>query len=206
MFDPWLANQGGCVSRMNFAKVLAKKFLLAPILAKLILGMKLFGIEYVNGYLLTTTQNVKEILNHFGATISESCIIHGPISIHNANSDYSHLIIKDNVHVGREVFFDLTAPIFIEKNAVVSMRTVLLTHQDIGSRPLSRNYPRTVQSLQIGESAYIGASVKLLCGASIGEFSVIGAGSVVIKPVDSYHVVAGVPAKVNKIINPNVLD
>ncbi len=44
----------------------------------------------------------------------------------------------------------------------------------------------------------IGTSVTILCGVSIGENSIIGAGSVVTKDVPPNVVVAGVPARVIK--------
>jgi len=46
--------------------------------------------------------------------------------------------------------------------------------------------------------ASIGSSATLLCGITIGEFAIVGAGSVVTKDVPEYTVVAGNPARVLK--------
>jgi len=46
----------------------------------------------------------------------------------------------------------------------------------------------------------IGSSATLLCGITIGEFAVVGAGSVVTGDVSPYSVVAGNPAKVLKTL------
>lgn len=191
---------------MKTAKYFAKGLLLLPIRIRLQIGHWLFGIEYVNAYLLRTTKHVQEILTQFGASIGSNCIIHGPLTIHNAKQNYHHLTIEKGVHLGREVFLDLTAPIYIKESAVVSMRSVLLTHQDIGARPLSKVFPRSISSLTIGTGAYIGANTKLLCDASIGDFTVVGAGSVVIKTLGSYCIAAGIPAEVKKVISPDELD
>jgi UDP-2-acetamido-3-amino-2,3-dideoxy-glucuronate N-acetyltransferase len=48
----------------------------------------------------------------------------------------------------------------------------------------------------IKKGASIGSSVTLLCGIEIGEYAIVGAGSVVTKNVPPHAVVAGNPAKV----------
>jgi acetyltransferase-like isoleucine patch superfamily enzyme len=50
----------------------------------------------------------------------------------------------------------------------------------------------------VKRGASIGSSATLLCGITIGEFAVVGAGSVVTKDVAPYTVVAGNPARVLK--------
>ena len=47
----------------------------------------------------------------------------------------------------------------------------------------------------IKDDVWIGAGVIILSGVTVGECSVIGAGSVVTKNVNPYTVVAGVPAR-----------
>jgi UDP-2-acetamido-3-amino-2,3-dideoxy-glucuronate N-acetyltransferase len=50
----------------------------------------------------------------------------------------------------------------------------------------------------VEESASIGAGSTILCGLTVGKYSVIGAGSVVTKDVPDYSVVVGNPAKIIK--------
>ena len=47
----------------------------------------------------------------------------------------------------------------------------------------------------VGKGASIGANATIICGNEIGEYAFIGAGSVVTKPVPSYALVVGNPAK-----------
>jgi len=54
----------------------------------------------------------------------------------------------------------------------------------------------------VKRGASIGSSATLLCGITVGEGAIIGAGSVVTKDVRPYSVVAGNPAKVLKML-PN---
>ena len=68
------------------------------------------------------------ILVAFGASIEGPNVLHGPLTIHNANGSYRHLRIGPNVHLGRDVLLDLTAPLVIGPGAIVSMRCTLLPH------------------------------------------------------------------------------
>ncbi len=53
----------------------------------------------------------------------------------------------------------------------------------------------------IRKGASIGSSSTILCGVTVGERAIVGAGAVVTKDVPADTIVAGVPAKVLKKIN-----
>ena len=53
-----------------------------------------------------------------------------------------------------------------------------------------------VVETRISKRASIGSNVTILCGITIGEGALVGAGAVVTKDVPPYAIVAGVPAKV----------
>ncbi|WP_255453216.1 acyltransferase [Thermococcus sp. GR6] len=63
-------------------------------------------------------------------------------------------------------------------------------------------YPRIVKKTKIKRGAWIAPGCIILPGVTIGENSVVGAGSVVTKDVPPYTVVAGNPAKVIKHLQP----
>jgi acetyltransferase-like isoleucine patch superfamily enzyme len=163
----------------------------------------LFGIEIVNEALLQTTIGASHILRSFGASVGRRSVVHSPLVIHNAEKDYSNLLIGSNVHIGRNVFLDLTDTITVDDRAVVSMDCALLTHQDVGNRPLQSRYPRKMQPLHIGENAYLGIRVTLLAGANIGESTVVGAGAVVLNSISDHNVVVGIPAKKVEFVAKN---
>jgi len=54
----------------------------------------------------------------------------------------------------------------------------------------------------IGDNVWCGANVVITSGVTVGRRSVIGAGSVVTSDVPEYSVVAGIPAKVVKSLEP----
>jgi acetyltransferase-like isoleucine patch superfamily enzyme len=61
--------------------------------------------------------------------------------------------------------------------------------------PRSRVYHSENVKTFIRRGASIGANATIICGIILGEYSMVGAGSVVTKDVPDYALVAGVPAK-----------
>ena len=55
---------------------------------------------------------------------------------------------------------------------------------------------------RVGPRASIGSGAVILCGVTIGEGAVIGAGAVVTRDVDARQVVAGVPARTLRLLDP----
>ena len=126
--------------------------------------------------------------------------------------------IDDNTKVG--TFVEIQKNASIGKNCKISSHTFICegVHIDdnvfIGHNVTFTNdkYPRATNrdgSLQnekdwnvietfVKQGASIGSSATILCGVTIGEHAVVGAGAVVTKDVPAHATVAGVPAKVIK--------
>lgn len=62
--------------------------------------------------------------------------------------------------------------------------------------PDRRLDPPTARPITIGENVWLGARVIVLPGVTIGDHSVIGAGSVVTRDIPPRSLAAGVPARV----------
>jgi len=67
--------------------------------------------------------------------------------------------------------------------------------------PRSKIYPVKFQFTEIGKSVSIGANATILGGIKIGDYAMIGAGSVVTKDVPAYALVYGNPARVMGKVN-----
>ena len=61
------------------------------------------------------------------------------------------------------------------------------------------NRKKEFKKTLVKEGASIGANATIICGVTIGSFSLIGAGSVITKDVKSYAIMAGNPAKKNRM-------
>lgn len=158
---------------------------------------ELFGLGAVVLFLKSVNkQSVPSLLREFGAQIGQNCDLESGITLHNAEVDFSNLSVGNLCHIGKDVFLDLRAPIIIRDQSTISMRTVILTHTDVGhAGPFAESLSPHDRRVEIGSGAYIGAGVIILPGVKVGEVSIIGAGSVVNKDVAPRTGVAGVPAK-----------
>ena len=109
-----------------------------------------------------------------GAMIGERC----KISSHSFICE--GVCIEDGVFVGHGVVFINDA----YPGAVTS------------SGQLQTDADWTVVPTRVKTQASIGSNATILCGITIGESALVGAGAVVTRDVPDYAIVAGVPAKV----------
>ncbi len=94
------------------------------------------------------------------------------VKVQNNVSIYTGVICQDDVFLGPSmVFTNITNP----RSAIIR----------------KEQYVKTL----VKKGASIGANATVICGNEIGEFSLIGAGAVITKPVKPYALVVGNPAK-----------
>ncbi len=137
--------------------------------------------DFVNAYHCSIDDNSKvgafvEIQK--GVTIGKNC----KISSHTFICEGVH--IEDNCFIGHGVMF--TNDLFPRA-----------TNLD-GSQQLDADW-KTIETF-IKKGASIGSNATILCGISIGENALVGAGSTVTKDVPANTIVAGNPAKFIKTI------
>ncbi len=123
-----------------------------------------------------------------GAKIGRNCIL--------GKSVY----IGKNVVVGNNVKIENRVSIFqgvkIDDDVFIGPHVVFTN--DI--RPRSFNKSWKVIPTYVKKGASIGANSTILCGITIGEYSMIGAGSVITRDVPPYALVYGNPAKVRGFV------
>lgn len=90
--------------------------------------------------------------------------------------------------------------IIIGENSTLAYRVLVTTSANPNApyNSLCNIYPPKHQEVIIGRNVWIGAGAIILPGVTIGDGSVIAAGSVVNRDVPDNVMVAGVPAKVKK--------
>lgn len=94
--------------------------------------------------------------------------------------------------IGEDVLFDTNYPedIIIEEGVRLTSGVKIVTHF---MNPVIRKYERG--EVHICKGAYLGMNVLVVKPVTIGENSVIGAGSIVTKDIPPYEVWAGSPAR-----------
>lgn len=109
---------------------------------------------------------------------------------------YGNLYVRDNCDLNDTFFLDY-APIHIGKNTRFAFECIVITSQHkIGDF-------KTViaKEVTIGDNVWIASRAIILGGVTIGNNSVIGAGSVVTKDIPPNCFAAGNPARVIKYLN-----
>lgn len=112
--------------------------------------------------------------------------------------------IGENCHISPYVLIDLLHPelITIEDNVTISSNSMIFAHINPTANEFLKNhgYPRTIKPVLIKKGAVISVGCIIIAGVTIGENSIVGAGSVVSQDVPDYCVVVGNPARVVKKI------
>jgi acetyltransferase-like isoleucine patch superfamily enzyme len=192
--------QGRKISVRLIRKAIALFFY--PLFIACIYGVRLvFGRRYVLSRIHPYARRVGavKVLRILGAEIGDDTRIEYGISIQNAlDGCCRNLRLGNHVYIGPECLFDLASPIVIEDEAAISARVSLLTHADVGNRPLKDRFPRREGGITVHRGAWIGVNTTILHGVSIGENSVIGAMSLVNKDIPGHCKAFGIPCRVTE--------
>ncbi len=121
--------------------------------------------------------------------IGESCNIGDHCFIESAVNIGNRVTIKNGVAVWDGVVIE--DDVFLGPNAV-------LTNDFI---PRSKIYHAENIKTFLKRGASVGANATLVCGITLGEYSMVGAGSVVTRDVPAFALVFGVPARQHGWVN-----
>lgn len=119
-----------------------------------------------------------------GAVIGEHCNICDGCFIESGAVIGNHVTVKNGV----EVFSGVT----IEDDVFLGAHTTFINDRYPRS---NRKDAWTLEKTLVKKGVSIGANSTIMCGITIEEYSIVGAGSVVTKNVVPYSIVVGNPAK-----------
>ena len=98
-------------------------------------------------------------------------------------------------YIHTDAYLDPSGGLYIESGAVISTRTIVLTHDWSFLKRRQTGKYRAYHSVRIGNNTFVGAGAIILPGTIIGKFCIIGAGAVVKGKIDDYSIMVGNPAK-----------
>jgi len=104
--------------------------------------------------------------------VSPKVILGTNVKVQNNVSIYSGVICEDDVFLGPSMVF----------TNIINPRSAIIRKEEF-------------KTTLVKKGASIGANATIICGNTIGEYALIGAGAVVTKDVVSYALVVGNPSK-----------
>ena len=127
-----------------------------------------------------------------GAIIGTNCVLGQNVNIGNNVKIGNYVKIQNNVSVYEGV--ELEDYVFCGPSMVFT--NIKFPRSEFPQQG-SEYYQRTL----VKKSASIGANATVLCGITIGEYAVIGAGSVVTKDIPDYALIIGNPGKITGYVD-----
>ena len=139
---------------------------------------------------MTMRQNM---LPELFAEVGENCYVESPFY---ANWGGHHVHLGSNVYINMGARMVDDTHIYIGDNCMLAPNVIIATaghpiDPELRSMALQFNMP-----VHIGKNCWLGAGVIVMPGVTIGDNTVIGAGSVVTKDIPSGVVAVGNPCKV----------
>lgn len=140
----------------------------------------------------------KQILAELMGTMGKHTMIEPPFYC-----DYGY-----NIHLGDNVFFNFNCVVLDVMRVEIGSNTMFGPNVQIytATHPLDAAERRSgleyAKSIRIGCDVWVGGSAVIAPGVTIGDRSVIGAGSVVVKDIPADVFAAGNPCKVIRYLPP----
>jgi acetyltransferase-like isoleucine patch superfamily enzyme len=148
--------------------------------------------QSLNNVMLGKDVRIFNFVNAYGCSIDDGSKVGAFVEIQKGSSIgknckiSSHTFICEGVHIEDNVFIGHNVTFINDKfpratNADGSLQTEADWH---------------VEETRIKKGASIGSSATIMCGVTVGENAIVGAGSVVTKDVADGTIVAGNPARI----------
>ena len=140
----------------------------------------------------------KELLKEMLAECGEGCYIEPPL---HANWGGHNLHFGDHVYANFNLTVVDDTHVYVGNDVLFAPNVILATAGHPIDPELRKNDYQFNMPIRIGNNVWLGAGVIVMPGVTIGDNSVIGAGSVVTKDIPSGVVAFGTPCKVVREIN-----
>ncbi len=151
---------------------------------------------------------LKEYFSHETAVIDDGCVIGDGTKIWHFSHVMPNCSIGEGCNLGQNVV--VSPSVVLGKNVKVqnnvSIYTGVICEDDVFLGPSmvftnvinprsAVNRKKEFKQTLVKKGASIGANATIICGITIGEYALIGAGAVVTKDVPAFALVVGNPSK-----------
>ena len=141
----------------------------------------------------------RQLLEQMLAEAGENCWVEPPM---HTNWGGRHLHLGDWVYINSGLTAVDDTHIYIGEHTMIGPNVTLASAAHPLSPAMREKGLQYNQPIHIGRNCWLGAGAILLPGVSVGDNSVIGAGSVVTKDIPANVVAVGVPCRVLHPIQP----
>ena len=135
----------------------------------------------------------EQMLKEMFAEIGENCYIEPPL---HSNWGGKHVHFGNNVYCNFNLTLVDDTHIYVGDNVLFAPNVIVATAGHPLDADLRRKAYQYNMPVHIGNNCWIGAGAKIMPGVTIGDNTVIGAGSVVTKDIPSNVLAYGVPCRV----------
>lgn len=156
-------------------------------------------LNELNSISLSKIEERRDILHRLLGEMGKQCCIVSPF-----HCDFGY-----NIHIGDSFFANAgfvvidTARVSIGDNVYIGPQVGIYTATHALNPALRRQGYERALPVSLGNDVWVGGNACIMPGVSVGEGSVIGAGSVVTHDVPPFVVAAGNPCRVLRQIKPD---
>ncbi|AWQ18187.1 2,3,4,5-tetrahydropyridine-2,6-dicarboxylate N-acetyltransferase [Pantoea ananatis] len=161
--------------------------------------MKLENISLGDNVTVDPSTSINNLILGDNVKIAKRCSIFG--------SKQNILEIGKDTYVGMNTILNgYSAKLKIGSNVSIAQNVNIMTDSGPNASPvLQKIYPIIKKEITINDHCWIGASVIVMPGVTLGKYCVVAANSFVDKSFDDFSIIGGTPARLLKKIDPELL-
>lgn len=161
--------------------------------------MKLENINLGDNVTVDPSTSINNLILGDNVKIGKRCSIFG--------SKQNILEIGKDTYVGMNTILNgYSAKLKIGSNVSIAQNVNIMTDSGPNASPvLQKIYPIIKKEITINDHCWIGASVIIMPGVTLGKYCIVAANSFVDKSFDDFSIIGGTPAKLLKKIDPELL-
>ena len=135
-----------------------------------------------------------------GITLGDNVRLQERVYLDTERSTEGYIKVDEGVYIGTGTTLFGHRGLEIGAHTLLAQNITLTPYSHIFDNPNDIIYSQGghCKKVTIGRDCYLGMGVDVMYSGDIGEGSIVGAGSVVVKPIPPYSVAVGNPARVIK--------